>query len=407
MDKKRIFFIILFILTTIGFGIALYLVFFAPDKPTDNGSTGTETGTNTNQPFPQAPTAGDRTPISTDRPTTPTAGDRNGTTPGSTPDDTTDTAITRAPVLGISVGSGGDLRFYNKQDGKFYEKQADGTLKTMSDNTFYNAESVTWAKTSDKAVIEYPDGSNIIYDFATKKQVSLPKHWEEFSFSPLEDTIVAKSITIAPENRYLVTADTSGKNINYIAALGENAHKVIVDWSPNKQVVAFSKTGEALGADRQEILLVGTNKENLPSLTVEGRGFTSQWSPTGEKILYSVYNKQNEYKPELWIVNGDGDTIGTERKALRINTWPNKCVFEDDRFVYCGVPNSLPTGAGYAPQIADSIDDTIYRIDTTTGARTEIQTPDTYTVEHMTLSDDGRTLYITDTQTNGLFSIPL
>jgi sugar lactone lactonase YvrE len=407
MDKKRIFFIILFIVATIGFGVALYLVFFAPDKPIDAGEIGSGTNTGTGQGFPQAPAAGDRTPVATDRPTTPTAGDRGTGTTGSTPGSTTDTAITRAPVLGISVGSGGDLRFYNKQDGKFYERKSDGTLTVMSDNTFYNAESVTWAKTADKAVVEYPDGSNIVYDFATKKQTSLPKHWEEFSFSPLEDKIVAKSITVAPENRYLVTADTSGKNINYIAAMGENAHKVTVDWSPNKQVVAFSKTGAALGADRQEILLVGTNNENLPSLTVEGRGFTSQWSPTGEKILYSVYNKQNEYKPELWIVNGDGDSIGTERQALRVNTWPNKCVFEDDRFVYCGVPTSLPTGAGYAPQIADSIDDTIYRIDTLTGTRTEIDTPETYTVESMTLSEDGETLYITDTQTSGLFSIPL
>lgn len=407
MDKKRIFFIILFIVATIGFGTALYLVFFAPDKPQEDGNITDGTDTSTNQPFPQAPIAGDRTPITPGSPTTPTAGDRDTNTTGGTSGGIVDPAITRAPVLGISVGSGGDLRFYNKQDGKFYERQTDGTLTAMSDNTFYNAESVTWAKTSDKAVIEYPDGSNIVYDFATKKQTSLPKHWEEFSFSPLEDTIVAKSITIAPENRYLVTADTSGKNINYIAALGENAHKVTVDWSPNKQVVAFSKTGEALGGDRQEVLLIGTNNENLPSLTVEGRGFTSQWSPTGEKILYSVYSRQNEYKPELWIVNGNGDNIGTERQALRINTWPSKCVFESDRFVYCGVPTSLPTGAGYAPQIADSIDDIIYRIDTVTGARTEIQTPDAYTVQSITLSEDGETLYITDTQTSGLFSIDL
>jgi hypothetical protein len=408
MDKKRLFFIILFIITTIGFGAALYIVFFAPENPTPLLPTDTSS-TQTNPNFPQIPTAGDRPPVSPNGNTSvPTTNEREGATNEANNSNTkSDNSITRSPVLGVSVGTGGDLRFYNKQDGKFYERKADGTLEALSQNTFYNAESVVWSDTKNTAIIEYPDGSNIIYDFTTQKQVTLPKHWKEFDFSPIENTIIAKSITIAPENRYLVTVDTSGKNIQYLAALGENEHKVDINWSPNKQIVAFSKTGNPLGADRQEIILIGANNENLPSLIVEGRGFTSQWSPSGEKILYSVYNKNSEYKPELWIVNGDGDEIGTGRQALNISTWPHKCAFEDDRFIYCGVPTSMPTGAGYVPQITDSITDTLYRIDTLTGTRTEIETPQTYRVKDITLSEDGQTLYVTDTQSNGLFSIPL
>lgn len=410
MDKKRILFIFLFIGTTIGFGVALYLVFFAPKETGVLPNTGQNTTITPNNPttFPQASQADGRTQAGANNTTPPGSNETTQQNPqipinGS---DRTRSQVTSAPVLGVSVGTGGDLRFYNKEDGKFYE-QKNGELTPMSDTVFFNAQSVTWSQTQDVAVIEYPDGSNIAYNFNTKKQTTLPKHWEEFSFNPISSDIAAKSITIAPENRYLVTSDASGKNISYVAALGENGNKVSVDWAPHQQILGFSKTGSPLGANRQEIIPVSPYNENLPALVVEGRGFVSEWSKTGAKLLYSVYSNQTDYKPELWVVNGETATLGDDRRALRINTWPKKCTFADDRFVYCGVPNSLPTGAGYAPSIADNTPDTLYKIDTETGIKTEIETPDTYTVESLTISPDGQTLYITDTQSSGIYSIPI
>jgi hypothetical protein len=39
--------------------------------------------------------------------------------------------------------------------------------------------------------------------------------------------------------------------------MGENESKVTVDWSPNRQFIALSRTGDALGADREEVLFIG------------------------------------------------------------------------------------------------------------------------------------------------------
>ncbi len=409
MDKKRVILILVFTLACVGIGFLLYRVFFAgsiqaPEtiRPEPLGSSTSTRGS--------LPTAGERTQTGqgTGQTTLPSTGGTRDTGIG---DDTTQGGVQQVvetSILSPKIESNGSVAFYNKQDGRFYRINANGELELLSDEVFFNVEKVTWSPKETTSIIEYPDGANIYYNFATKKQVTLPKQWEEFSFESEGKSIAAKNLPLSPENNSIVTANPEGNNIRIIAPMGENASRVNVNWSPNKQIVATSRTGEALGADRQEILFVGLNGENYRSLVVEGRGFEEKWSPQGEKLLYSVYSARSEYKPELWIVDANPDTIGNERRLLNVNTWPDKCSFSEERFIYCGVPVVLQTGAGIAPAVADSSEDAIYRIDTETGAKTEIALPTTdHVVASMFVGDDGKTLFFTDKRKPGLFKIPL
>ena len=189
--------------------------------------------------------------------------------------------------------------------------------------------------------------------------------------------------------------------------MGENAERVTVDWSPTKKVVALARTGQSLGTDRQEILLIGLNGENFKSLTVEGRGMQSQWSPTGEQLLYSVYSERSDFKPELWIVNADGDKVDTNRRPIALNTWAEKCAFANERYVYCGVPAELDIGAGFDPSIADNTSDQIYRIDLRSGIKTLIETNDPHVIDTMFVSEDGSKIHFTDKSEDGLFSVDI
>ena len=78
---------------------------------------------------------------------------------------------------------------------------------------------------------------------------------------------------------------------------------------------------------------------------------------------------------------------------------------------YCAVPESLPEGAGYVPEVADNTPDLIYKIDLTTGAKTLLARPtgdrNNYTVEQLMVSSDGSVLYFVDKQTGRLYSIKL
>ncbi|MBT4153240.1 MAG: hypothetical protein HOE53_01175 [Candidatus Magasanikbacteria bacterium] len=408
MDKKRILLVIGFFILTLVLGFALFRIFFAAptEEPTffPSDRTPTEPGQ-----FPSSGDAGDGTTVITPPDQIPTSVQReSGRVSQEFLFGPSETQLTSDLVSELKLDNNGNASFYNQQDGRFYTIDAEGNIVPLSEKVFFNVENATWAASKDRAILEYPDGSNLFYDFEAEKQVTLPKHWESFSFDPNGNEIAAKSIGISPENRWLITSDPSGQQVTLVEQLGENQDKVTVDWSPNTQVLGFSRTGAALGAEREQILLVGKNGENFKSLVVEGRGFESTWSPKGDKLIYSVYSSQSEFKPQLWITNAQGDSIGTDRRPLSINTWAEKCQFAaDNRFLYCGVPQEMETGVGFAPELAEGTPDDLYKIDTQTGAKTRIPLSETHVVDTLTVSPDGNTLFLTDKVTNGIFKVEL
>ncbi len=313
--------------------------------------------------------------------------------------------ITKSP----SLDTNNNLRYENAGDGRFYKLNADGSVKLLSEQQFYNVDKVTWANTSDKAVLEYPDGSKILYNFNTKQQVTLPKHWEDFSFSPDSSQFASKSMGLSPENRWLIVTNDDGSGTIPIEPLGDNGDKVTVDWSPSRQTVALSQTGQPLGADRREVLLVGLNGENFKSLIVEGLDFQPKWSPTGKQLLYSVDSARTEFKPELWIASAYGDDIGASRRSLKLNTWADKCSFGDDTTLFCAVPRDLPVGAGMTPEAAAGSYDDLYKIDLRTGLKTSIPLGDdsSYHINSISYDKNNNRVLFTDPSQRGVFEAKL
>lgn len=411
MEKRRLLLIILFTLATIGIGILLYLVFFRRPAPVTPLGVTPPPGEQIPGQFPEAVPGepvipgkeepGDL-PVGQERPTAGLATQGPSIVPLSIKH------LVEDNITGARLGSDNQLQFYNEIDGRFYKVGSDGTAQQLTNDVFYNVEAVTWSPQKNEAILEYPDGANIYYNFQTQKQTTLPRHWEEFSFSNQGDKIVAKSIGISPDNRWIVSTDPDGKNIQLVEPLGENADKVTIDWSPNRQIIGYSRTGEALGADREEILFVGLNNENYRSMTVEGRGMQSEWSPDGGQLLYSVYSARSDFKPELWIADARPNTIGENRSVLRVNTWADKCTFANTRFVYCGVPSQLEVGAGFAPSTAANTPDRLMKIDTQTGAQTEIDLGDgLHNIQDIFIDDAQKKLFFTDSFNSGLFDVTL
>ena len=420
MDKKRIIYITIFIIVCILLGYTIYFVFFkkASTKNIVDQNTTTDTGGST---FPNVNngqnTSGNIN--NTGNVTNPITTNNNNNisnTVNNNPNSRFDTTqekplvnkITDLQTLSPSPAtSGNGLRFYNTQDGKFYQISANGIVTPMSDQVFFNVSNVSWSPKNNESIIEYPDGANTYYNFSTKQQITLPTHWQDFSFSTDGSQIAAKSLGLDPSNRWLVTSDPQGKNINLIEPMGDNFNKVIVDWSPNRQVVALSATGDPLGSEQQQILPIGLNQENYKGLVVEGRGLEIAWAKDGSKLLHSVYNGASDYKPALWVVDATPDTMGNNRRQLGLNTWASKCTMADNRFVYCGVPTTMETGVGFTPELSNFISDDIYKIDIQTGIKTIVPTNDYHTIESMYISEDGSTLYFTDTNSSGIFDIPI
>lgn len=307
---------------------------------------------------------------------------------------------TGAVYNAVLSDDGASINYYNASDGRFYTINADGEVVALSDKQFPEAENVEWNKDSEKALIEFPDGSNIIYDFSAEKQVTLPTHWEDFDFSPTSDEIIGKSVALDENNRWLVIASDDGSQVQAIQELGENEDKVDVNWSPNNQVVAFAKTANSSSSnlDRNVIYPVGKNQENFKGLVVEGLNFDSLWSPNGKQLLYSVTGSYSDDKPLLWVVDATASTMGDNRTSLGLNTWVDKCTWFSSSEVYCAVPIHLPANAGLQRALYQDEPDALYLLNLNTGRASLVAIPEEETsMNDLWVSDDESMLYFTNT----------
>ncbi|MEA3449789.1 MAG: hypothetical protein U9Q85_02320 [Patescibacteria group bacterium] len=311
------------------------------------------------------------------------------------------------PVANAKLAkNGANINYYNKKDNKFYYLDRSGQAKPLSDKEFYDVESVTWSNQNNLAIIEYPDGANIVYDFSNKKQTTLPTHWDDFSFSKNDDTLSMKLMGIDPDNRYLAVSNYNGSRVRPVEPLGIYADTVTPTWSANDQVIGIYSKG--LGFERQEIFFIGQNNENFKSIVVQGRGFEHIWSPNGDKMLYSTYTDDNKLRPTLWTVSSSGDNIGRDRRNLNLDTWAHKCVYYDETQIYCAVPEHLPEGAGFMPELGEGIPDNLYELDPLSGLKKLIAVPDgDYQMENLMVDKDGRYLYFVDQFTQNLHQIRL
>jgi hypothetical protein len=399
---RRILLLILLIAVTVGIGFGIYFLFFrVPTAPIENANVPV------NAPPGGLPPSGAGVPptgVITQPPTQLPPG-VSATAQGGL---TLVTPVATVPTTGATLAANGTLSFYNRGDGKFYRTNPDGTTTTLSNRTFFNVSNATFDRDGNKAVLEFPDGSNVAFDFTTDTQVTLPKHWEDFDFSADGSKIAAKSIGVDTSNRFLVVANPDGSGARAVQELGNNADLVQVKFSPNNQIVGTAQTGDFFGPDSREVFLIGQNNENFKSIVVQGFDFRNEYSPSGNAMLYSVAGATSDYKPLLWIVDTDGDNIGKNRRSIPVNTWADKCTFTSESTVFCAVPQQLPTGAGLQPDIADSIADDIIKIDLDTGLQSKVATPEGgHTIDKLLPSPDGSTLFFTDKGSGTLNKIDL
>jgi hypothetical protein len=386
--------IIAFIAAVLLIALAIYMTFFkstvetvlnTPSTPT---STGSLPSANTGTPGKSSGTTATTTTGSTTL--TPSRVANGGAT--------FTTLLTNTEVYSPTVTASGTVAYYDPADGKFYTIDANGNVVALSQQTFPKADAITFSSGATTAVIEYPDGSNVVYDFESAKQVTLPTHWEDFSFSETGDDIVAKSIGVDESNRALVITSADGSSTRVIAALGANDDRVTANWSPDNAVIAFSETGGVTNGSfgRQQIYLVGQDGSATGILFVDGTSFKAIWATDGKHLLYSVADPGDGYKAALWYADSNGDRNGDGRRKMGIQTTVDKCTFASATIAYCAVPREMPPGGGSSASLITAYDD-VYRLDVSTGNARLVAIPAADTrMFSLSVSDDGSFLYYAD-----------
>lgn len=411
MNLRRLFLVLGFIAFVILATLAIYLVFFKARLNPINGNTNSVV--NTNGTLPNVNDNTNRAVVlNTNFPTTNTRL-TNGTT------NTNASAIANGGLTQVAtIVSGqvtstnvntqtGTLNFYDKATQKFYQMTPGGTPKEMSSQLFPEASNITWSENGDKAVIEFPDKTKIVYDFTSKKQYSLPQDSEGYSFDAQGDKLAYKYVPANVDDRWLVTTNIDGSGVQFVESIGDKASDVQVNWSPKGDVVATYR--QTVDSNNQQVYFLGQNQENNKALLTDGRGFEGKWSPNGDQILYSVYSADTNYNPTLYIANGSGDATGTGKTALQLQTWPDKCTFSNSgTTIYCATPQYMSSGLGLTGSSSSTAKDDFYQINILTGERRLLATPNgSVTANNLALSSDGKTLYFTNKISGQLSSIRL
>jgi WD40-like Beta Propeller Repeat len=392
---KRIVLSVLFLIVVFCIGYAIYFFFFSPSAPAPAPANA-----NANKSTSGLPAAGQ----AGNRPVVPTNGNANAGLPSASlvanGGPTVVSTLVSGQTIGATLGSDGQsVNYYDPVTGKFFTVKPDGTKQELSPQVFPDVQNVTWSADGKIAVIEFPDGSKITFNFDTQKQTSIPNTWSDFSFSQKGDLATKNTGDNSDEN-WLVVSNNDGSDPQAFEPMGDNSDKVIVDQSPNGQVAAFSETGPATDVGSRIILLIGKNGENMPGLTVKGENFDPLWSPDGSLLLYSTASTDDDYKPRLYIVDGTGPAPGDNKITTDLFTTADKCVFAGEKKVYCAVPDALPEGSGLEPETLNGTPDSIYSIDTATGAITFVGRPENdMTVSKLQVSSDGADLFLLDEAT--------
>ena len=410
---RRILAIVAFALVAVGFFYVIYVVFFrTPATPATNNSVGVTNGL----PQPGNGNGNFVGPVGNVN----FLPNINGQDTGQQPSEIarggpTVTNTVAASASDITVNTNANaLQYYDRATGQFFQISPDGLTKTLlSDVVYKNVQAIDWAPNGEMAILSFPDGSKILYNFKEKKQTTLPRELNDFSFSPQSDQIVSKFLN--PQNKqdqWLVVSKPDGSKSNTAEHLGENADKVTTSWSPNDQIVAMYQ--KSVAAETSEIVFLGPNGENFRSATIEGRGYIPKWSPDGRRVLYSSYSSNTSNSPHLYLMNGSPDGLGGGMIDLGLDTTADKCVFSQNGFsLYCGVPFYLNPGSGPQPQLSTGIPDNIYRVDLVSGQSSIIARPvdsnrtQRFSAVNLQLSPKEDVLFFTDATTGSLQRIQL
>lgn len=402
-----------FVAVTVGWFTVIYLVFFRPGPPLalTNNTNGLVNGLpvpgngNVNRVVPVGNV--NALPNINGTAVGPSAIARGGAT---TVAEITATASSGLTTLTDQSG----LQYYDQATGQFFKLSADGSQKTiLTSDTYPGVQTVAWSPNGKQAILAFPDDSKVLYDFQTKKQTTLPKELHDFSFSPQSDQIVSKYLDPTnTDNQWLVISKPDGSQSLTVEQLGANAGSVTTGWSPNNQIVATYQ--KSTNSDQSDIFFLGNQGQNLPSVTVQGRGLVPTWSPDGRRFLYSTYSSMTDDNPHLYIMNGQPDQLGAGLLDLGLDTRADKCTFSQNGYsIYCAVPYYLNPGSGPQPSLSSTIPDNIYKIDLLTNTSSLIARPvdqhqtQRFSATSMQLSPSEDVLFFTDTRTGTIQSIRL
>lgn len=282
-------------------------------------------------------------------------------------------AISSEAVISPSLSpDGSKIRYYLKSNGNVLESDFNGgSVVKVSSAVLKNLLKVIWAPTRDKVISVSEENGTVkkyFYDYNTGRVANLPDGMKYISWSRDGKQIVYNYVSGMVGNISVANPDGSGWKVLQNARIPDLA----INWY-QKDKVAFSSAPSGLAAST--VLSADLAKPGeLTALFSDVYGFIANWSPSGNKLVYSATDSDGK-NLNLYFK----DIVTQKANNFGIATLAEKCAWSiDDKTVYCAIPDDIPARfvmpddyyKGYF-----SVNDKLAKINTDTGEVLEIFPP--------------------------------
>lgn len=309
------------------------------------------------------------------------------------------TKLTDEAVITPALFFQGDgIAYFNRQGQLFRtEMSITGSTVLLSDKT----ELTVPAKTNISRVLWPAVGNSYI----TESGAGISRQWSYYNpdtgnYIDLPSEV--KSLDWIPSgNRILfVWVGSDGKATLNISDPDTSNYQMLTDLYEPDNEISISPDGQTVLFYRNQIS--DQTKNTINSVSIDGKTFKSiirdgynkgvSWSPDSKKFLFTRLDPSTQ-KFNLWL----SDIASGEIKNLGVATSTAKVVWsKDSSYVVAGVPTSGTAGQGVTT-------DTVYKIDVSSGEKTEFPTGTDVDVAEPFLSLDGQILFFRNNRDGSLY----
>ncbi len=313
-------------------------------------------------------------------------------------------------VMGINLNKESDrVIYYNKETGQVFRISFDGKIwERISDAKIDRLFDITWALSRNRVIIEQKLGKKInkyVYDHEKRRKYNLSDNIGDVVFSPDGNRILYHYWDSRKESNVAI-ANYDGTNWESLILSEMKGLKIA--W-PRRDTISFmAPEGTFYGAT-----LYFTKLESPYDLEeiMDGKfGLEVNWSPSGNKLLYSYSREKDLKDKKLYLRDFKEQTeINLNFKAL-----PENCVWvKNEKSIYCAKAtknflNIIP--ADYQKKLSLE-GDSFWKIDLVAREFKEIYIPELgeqiYDVKELIVSDREDFLFFVNNLDGKLYSLSL